>query len=113
MHELSMAMSLVEQINLIMGNEGASKLHSITLAIGKYSGVEKEAFEFSFSIAAEGSPAENAELIIVQTEMKVRCKDCGVETVNEMPLAKCGKCSSLNVEIVSGKEFKIRSMEVE
>lgn len=113
MHELSMAMSLVEQIASIMGNEGASKLHSITLAVGKYSGVEKECFEFAFSIAAEGSPAENAVLIIVQTDMKVRCRDCGVETVNEMPLAKCGKCSSLNVEVISGREFNIKSMEVE
>lgn len=113
MHELSMAMSLVEQITQIMGNEGASKLHSITLAIGKYSGVEKEAFEFAFSIAAEGSPAENAKLIIIQTEMTVKCRDCGVESVNDVPLAKCGKCSSLNVEIISGKEFNIKSMEVE
>ncbi|MEI6423097.1 MAG: hydrogenase maturation nickel metallochaperone HypA [Lentisphaerota bacterium] len=113
MHEMSMAMSLIEQITLIMGNEGASKLHSITLAIGKYSGVEKECFEFAFSIAAEGSPAEKAVLTIVQTDMKVRCKECGVETVNEMPIAKCGKCSSLNVEILSGREFNIKSMEVE
>jgi Zn finger protein HypA/HybF involved in hydrogenase expression len=30
-----------------------------------------------------------------------------------MPLAKCGKCSSLNVEILSGREFNIKSMEVE
>ena len=113
MHELSMAMSLVEQITLIMEKEGASKLHSITLAIGKYSGVEKECFEFSFSIAAEGSQAEKAVLVIVQTEMTVKCKECGSETVNEMPLAKCGKCLSLNVEVLSGKEFKIKSMDVE
>ncbi len=113
MHELSMAMSLVEQITQIMGNEGASKLHSITLAIGKYSGVEKESFEFAFSIAAEGSPAENAKLIILQTEMKVKCKDCGIETENAMPLAKCAKCSSMNVDMISGREFNIKSMEVE
>ena len=108
-----MAMSLVEQITAIMGKEGASKLHSITLAIGKYSGVEKECFEFAFSVAAEGSLAEKAVLKIVQTDMKVKCRECGVETMNEMPLAKCGKCSSLNVEVVSGREFNIRSMEVE
>ena len=113
MHELSMATSLVEQIVLIMEKEGASRLYSITLAIGKYSGVEKECFEFAFSIAAEGSPAEKAVLTIVQTEMTLKCKECGVETVNEMPLAKCGKCSSLNVEVISGKEFKIKSMEIE
>ncbi len=113
MHELSMATSLVEQIVLIMEKEGASKLHTITLAIGKYSGVEKECFEFAFSIAAEGSPAEKAELIIIHTDMTVRCRECGVETVKDMPLAKCGKCSSLNVEVVSGKEFKIKSMDLE
>jgi hydrogenase nickel insertion protein HypA len=113
MHELSMAMSLVEQIASIMANERASKLHSITLSIGKYSGVEKECFEFAFSLAAEGGPAENAMLTIIQTDMTVKCSDCGVETVNEMPLAKCGKCSSLNVEVISGKEFKIKSMDVE
>jgi hydrogenase nickel incorporation protein HypA/HybF len=113
MHELSMATSLVEQITEIMKNEGATSLHSITLAIGKYSGVEKECFEFAFSIAAEGTHAEKAVLTIIQTDMKVKCRDCGAETVNEMPLAKCAKCSSLNVDVISGREFNIRSMEVE
>jgi len=113
MHELSLATSLIEQIAVIMGNEGAGKLHSITLSIGKFSGVEKEPFEFAFPLAAEGTPAENARLIIEVTEMKVKCKDCHKETLHDIPLVKCGKCGSLNVEIISGKEFKIRSMEVE
>ncbi|OGV56418.1 MAG: hydrogenase maturation nickel metallochaperone HypA [Lentisphaerae bacterium GWF2_50_93] len=113
MHELSLATSLVEQITVIMGNEGASTLHSITLSVGRFSGVEKEPFEFAFPLAAEGTPAENTRLIIEVTEMKVKCKACGKETVHDIPLAKCGKCGSLDVEIVSGREFKIKSMEVE
>ncbi len=113
MHELSMATSLVEQIAVIMEKEGASKLHSITVAIGKYSGVEKEPFEFAFPIAAEGTVAEGAKLVIIQTQMKVKCKDCGIETVQDLPLAKCGKCGSLDVELLSGREFKIKSMELE
>ena len=83
------------------------------LSIGKFSGVEREPFEFAFPLAAEGTPAENAKLIIKVTEMKVKCKDCSKETVHDMPLAKCGKCGSFNVEMISGREFKIKSMEVE
>ena len=113
MHELSLATSLVEQISVIMGNEGASRLHSITVSMGKFSGVEREPFEFAFPIAAEGTPAEGAELVIIQTGMKVKCNECGRETEHELPLAKCGKCGSLKVEVISGREFTIKSMELE
>jgi hydrogenase nickel incorporation protein HypA/HybF len=113
MHELSLATSLVEQIAAIMDKEGATNLYSITVSMGKFSGVEKEPFEFAFPIAAEGTPAEKAQLIIEQTGMKVKCNDCGKQTVHDIPLVKCGKCGSLNVEIISGKEFRIKSMEVE
>ena len=113
MHELSLATSLVEQINIIMGNEGASVLHTITVSMGRFSGVEKEAFEFAFPIAAEGTPAEHARLVVIVTGMKVRCKDCSRETEYDLPLAKCGKCGSLNVDVVSGREFTIKSMELE
>ena len=113
MHELSLATSLVEQISQIMEKEGASVLHAITLRIGKFSGVEREAFEFAFPIAAEGTPAEKAQLIIEVTDMRLKCRACGADTVRDMPLAKCGKCGSLDVEVLSGREFTIKSMDVE
>ncbi len=113
MHELALATSLVEQITSVMKYEGATKLHAVTVSIGKFSGIEKDALEFAFPLAADRTPAAGAKLKVKVSDMKLKCKACGRKTVAEMPLAKCGKCGSLDVEVTDGKEFIIKSMEIE
>ncbi|HBC86222.1 MAG TPA: hydrogenase nickel incorporation protein HypA [Lentisphaeria bacterium] len=113
MHELALATSLVEQITAVMKYERASKLHSVRISIGRFSGVEKVALKFAFPMAAERTPAAGAKLIVEITDMKLKCRACGKETIAEIPLAKCGKCDSLDVEVVCGRELIIKSMEIE
>ncbi|MCF7790964.1 MAG: hydrogenase maturation nickel metallochaperone HypA [Victivallales bacterium] len=113
MHELSLADSMVQEIEAIMEKEGAEKVFSVTVKMGRLSGVEKEPFEFAFPIVAEGTKLEKSKLIIEESPVIVKCKDCMTETVLETPFAKCGNCGSRNVDYISGKEFLIKSLEIE
>ena len=74
--------------------------------------VEIEPFEFCFPLAAEGTPLAGARLEIEAVPVRVRCGACDRETEPELPMIACRNCGDLAVEIISGKEFSLRSIEV-
>lgn len=114
MHELSLADALVKQVESFLDKQKEiGKVISITVLMGKLSGVEKEPFEFVFPVAAEGTKLENAKLIVEESPAVIECSDCHKKTVLDIPFAKCENCSSRNVKYVSGKEFLIKSLEIE
>lgn len=113
MHELYLAESLIEEIEKYLEKEGASKVYSVTVSMGELSGVEREPLEFAFGLASEGRATEKAALIIEKVQLKILCGSCGAESIPELHFIKCGKCGSINVSIVAGREFLIKSMEIE
>ncbi len=112
MHELSIAISLVEQLEQAARRERASRITSVRLALGALSGVERGPLEFCFPMAAAGTLAEGARLEIEEVPITVRCRSCGAETrVGELQLA-CPRCGAPGVEVTGGRELTVRSMEV-
>lgn len=112
MHELSLAVALTEQVGAILEQQGASQVVSIWLEIGALSGVQRESFEFCFPLAAQGTALEGASLHIEEVEPEVRCRGCGRASRPVFPLMVCGQCGGTNVEIVAGRDFVIKSLEV-
>jgi hydrogenase nickel incorporation protein HypA/HybF len=62
MHELSIAQALIEQAQDIAKQNRAHKVNAITVAVGVLSGVDNDALQFVFPMAAEGTVAEAASL---------------------------------------------------
>ena len=112
MHELSLAMDLVEQLNEVVIREKATKVVEINIVIGAMSGVERVPFEFAFPQAAQNTPLEGAVLHIEEVPLVLSCSDCNKETETDELLMICPVCNSVSVDIVQGKEFLIKSMEV-
>lgn len=113
MHELSLACSLVEEAEKVLDAENAGHATRVSVGIGKLSGIEMDAFEFAFPLAAEGTRLENAELVIEDLPIRVRCRDCDKESNPDFPRCACTACGSDNIELLGGREFVIQSMEVE
>jgi hydrogenase nickel incorporation protein HypA/HybF len=67
-HELSIAVSLVEAICDELPKLGAVRIHAVRLRVGELSGVAPEALSFAFTVASEGSPIAGASLQVEQTE---------------------------------------------
>jgi len=112
MHELSLATELIEQVEQAARTEGARRVVSVEVEIGALSGVEIEAFAFCFPLAAEGTVIEGARLEIEQIPVRVHCGACDAETAPVPPGLACGTCGSLAVELLSGKDFRLRAIEV-
>ena len=64
MHELSIAVQIIEIAEDELVRHGGDRVRSIHLQLGALSGVAKEALQFSFGIACEGTTAEGASLVI-------------------------------------------------
>jgi hydrogenase nickel incorporation protein HypA/HybF len=113
MHELSLAQGLVEQLEQAATAENAIRVGRVAVVVGRYSGVEPDAFLFAFPFAAEGTLLEQAELVIEELPATVRCKACNAESHPDPILLACGKCGSNDVELVGGREFLVKSIELE
>ncbi len=113
MHEMSIALSIVEAVVSKALAEGSGKISSIDLLIGKLAGIEPQSLKFCFSAAAKGTPAEEALLVIDEPAGIGECGDCGERFPVSFYYAECPECRSLRVNIISGKEFLIQSMTIE
>ncbi len=113
MHELSIALALVDEVEQIRARERASNVCGISVSLGELCGVEREALEFCFPFAAEGTCVERAKLIINEVKTEVLCAECGQRSNPEMPCIICAGCGSSNVRITGGCDFIISSVELE
>lgn len=108
MHELSIAHSLVQLAIETAEQNHLKKIEALRVKLGVFSGVVKEALEFSFDIATEGTSIERAHLIIEEIPLKIFCSQCSQEYVLEKPIPiKCPRCNSGTDQILEGKEIEL------
>jgi hydrogenase nickel incorporation protein HypA/HybF len=67
MHELSIALSIIDLAEEEMRRHGGDRVRSIRIDLGALAGVATEALQFSFGLACEGTPAEGSSLIVHET----------------------------------------------
>jgi hydrogenase nickel incorporation protein HypA/HybF len=113
MHEMSIAVALVEQASAVVLREGAARASRLRVVVGALSGVEPYALEAAFPVAAEGTPCEGAALDIVRVPAAVRCPDCGMQGEADFPFLVCPACASPNATVLSGRELLLESVEME
>ncbi len=112
MHELSIAQALVEQVELAAKKEQATRVERVVIVVGALSGADPEALRGAFPLVAEGTVAEGAELVVETVAARVKCRPCGHESTAGDYFIGCAKCGSRDVELVSGRELNIKSIEV-
>lgn len=113
MHELSVCMSLLEQVEAIASERTAARVTRIELDIGPLSGVESDLLQNAYPIAVAGTVAESAELVINETPVVVRCTGCGAESEASPNRLVCAACGDFRTRIASGDEMILRSVELE
>jgi hydrogenase nickel incorporation protein HypA/HybF len=68
MHELSIAMSIVEGVREEADRRGAFRVEAVYLSLGPLSGVDKNALLFAYPMACEGTLLENSRLEIADAK---------------------------------------------
>lgn len=120
MHELSMAMSVLNIILEKAKEENATRISEITIEIGELLFLNPEQFKFCMELVIEKTLADNSKLSITVKPSKVKCKMCGKgfrwdrspDNHFVFPILEC-ECGSKDLEIVEGRELNIVSIRIE
>ena len=113
MHELSIAEAVIKQLESYAGTHPGCTVKKVTLEVGVISGIDRSALEFAFPLALEASSLDKLALEIITVPVSVECRDCRAKSAVDKFMLKCAACSSTHVKICSGRELKIKSMEIE
>lgn len=115
MHELSIMGNILDIVLEYAGKAGAKKVSKINLIVGDLSDLIPEWMQTYFEFVSKDTIAENAKLEINRVPAVIRCKQCNHEfTLNrENWQFSCTKCQSSDIELLSGREFTVESIEVE
>ncbi len=112
MHELSIAMSIVEMAQEEADLRGVT-IDAVHIEVGPLSGVVAEALLFSYEVACYGTPLEGSQLLIKEVPIEVYCPACDAQkTLTSMQWFYCPECGSPTSEVVHGKELMITALEV-
>ena len=113
MHELAVCQALIGQVERVARDNGARRVLSVTLAIGPLSGVEPKLVEHAYPLAAAGTVAQDAQLIIESVPVQVRCRKCSAETPALANRLLCGACNDWQVDVIAGDEMLLQRVEIE
>ena len=113
MHELAVCQALIGQVERVAREHDARRVTAITLAIGPLSGVEPKLVEHAYPLAAAGTVAEGARLVIEGVPVRVRCRKCRGETAVETNRLLCGACNDWQVDVIAGEELLLQRVEFE
>lgn len=112
MHELSIAMSIVD-----MALEEAERrdvaIDAVHLELGPLSGVGADALLFSYEMACQGTPLEGSRLVIRDVPIEVYCPGCKAQKkLSSMQWFCCPECGTPTPNIIHGKELAITALEI-
>jgi len=114
MHEMGIAMEIVDiaKASIPADMQGA-KVQRVNLKVGKLSAIVADSLRFCFDLVIKDTPLEGAELAIEELPVVARCKDCQTEWTVTEAVFTCCECQSGNIDILSGRELDITSIEIE
>jgi hydrogenase nickel incorporation protein HypA/HybF len=114
MHEMGIAAQIVEiSIASIPDNYKNVRVESVNLKIGKLTAIVPDSLRFCFEIVARDTPVSGAILNIEEVPIIARCLSCDFEWTIHEPVFLCEKCQSGKIDVISGRELDIESIEIE
>ena len=112
MHELSIVFGIVEIATEACKKKQKSNVKTIGLEIGCVSGIQMEALDFVWPVAVKGSVLEKATRDIQTIPGQAMCLECSESFDIASLYDNCPACGSYFKNIISGKELKVKYLEV-
>lgn len=113
MHELSIAMNIVE-----FAQEEAERLgapvRAVHLKLGPMAGIVKEQLMSSYDIACQDTTLQGSRLVIEDMPLVVYCPRCDANRTLSSPQSlRCLECDTLTPDIIGGRELQIVMLEID
>jgi len=112
MHELSITQNILSIVLEQAKAAKATRIAKINRTVGELSGVVDECVQFYFEIISKDTIAAEANLSFDRRPTKVRCRNCATIFSPDNLNWNCPNCRDQNIEIISGRECYVESIEV-
>jgi hydrogenase nickel incorporation protein HypA/HybF len=113
MHEFSVTKSLVDLCNQEADKNNIQNVIKIHINIGKFTGFSPDSIRFYFEFLKKHTSCSEAELLFTEVPIRIKCSKCKTEQIIEEPILVCPSCGSVEVDVLSGREFYVDSIEGE
>ena len=113
MHELSIALSLVDLAQEEAGRQGG-RVCTLHVRIGALAGVVPEALLASYEMASFQTPLEGSRLVIEQVPVVVFCPCCQAQRpLESVQSFCCPECGTPTPQVDRGRELELVALEIE
>jgi hydrogenase nickel incorporation protein HypA/HybF len=114
MHELSIALNLLDLVAAEAKKHGNTRVLEIHLKLGLLSGVVKDSLLSAYEMAREGTQFKEAKLVIEEVPVLVHCPTCRTtRTVVSVQMLCCAECGTPCPNVVSGRELEVVALEIQ
>lgn len=114
MHEMGIAMEIIDIAKAsVPADMHGARIERINLQVGKLSAVVVDSLRFCFDLAVKETPLDGTELVVEELDVVVRCKQCQAQWTVTEPVFTCRECQSGDIDIITGRELEIKSIEIE
>lgn len=109
MHELSLCEAVAATVRRHAGDRPVRR---VRLRIGHFRQVVPDTLAWCWEMQTKDGPLDGCVLDVEDVPTVIRCRTCGAGTTLDVPILLCGSCDGADVEMVSGEELRIESIDV-
>lgn len=109
MHELSICQAICDTVDQ---RAAGRPVRRVDVRIGHLRQVVPDSLQLAWEMLTAGTDLGGCRLVIEHVPAVVRCRTCGVDTTLEWPVLACAACEGRDVELQSGDELQIASIDV-
>lgn len=111
MHELSLSSAILDTV---LRHAEDRKVNTVDLTVGALRQVVPSSLEFYWGVVTRDTVCAGSRLELTEVEATVACKECAAEPWTlEQPIFRCPSCGGTDVEVLTGTEFFVDSIDVE
>ena len=111
MHELTVTKSILSIVLQKAQEVKTQKITKVDLLVGRLTGYMPECIQLQFDILSHNTAAAGAKLSFHQPLAKLHCRRCNRDYTSDSLDLVCPGCHTLEIDILSGLELYVESME--
>lgn len=113
MHEMSIAQQIVKiALASVPDDSTWDRISCVNLTVGKLTAIGTDSLRFCYEVVTKNTVLGGSRLHITEIPVRAHCSGCGNAWTVEEPDFTCPKCRGGNVELLSGRELHIESIEL-
>ena len=113
MHEMSLAVSIVDLAVEAAEREGGRLVSEVEIEVGNMAGVMADALQFCLEAAARTTIVEGAAFKFVEISGMGECPSCRNNFATASFYAACPDCGQEGVAVSGGQDLRIISLVIE